>query len=461
VDRLIKRFDGVQDGDLVLCEARGVAYQRDSRAGRVSYDRSYYDKVCAYEGTPIARAVNAGRVALLRNWGKPGRLVDWGAGSGEFVRAARAAGYEAFGYEVLADAAAVLKAAHMWEENFTTYDQVTLWDVLEHLDDPGLLLRSVKKGALLLVSLPIFASLDAIRRSKHYRPGEHLHYWTRAGFVAWMALYNFRLLEESDHEVAAGREEIGAFAFRRDLPDYYDHIGLYDQMHSSRHYGESAVGLHLDAIARVVRDLNPASIIDYGCGRSDLAAHFWLDGARRIARYDPAIPRFKDKPEGKFDLALCTDVLEHIPMLGLEQFLAELREKSDTALFTISTKLARAKLPDGRNAHVTLLTPGEWTRWLASVFGRVERFETAWEHELLVLAGARARRPPAFRPCPGCGGELYADSWLPLRPKAEEEWVMRCTRCAAVVGLASGVATTRAQIEAAWLRQEAACAPAS
>lgn len=74
-------------------------------------------------------------------------------------------------------------------------------------------------------------------------------------------------------------------------------------------------------------------------------------------------------------------------MFSVDRVLREIREKSQRAVFTISTKPSRAKLPDGRNAHVTLLNKGEWTRWLQSYFGRIQEVGTAWEHELLMVAG--------------------------------------------------------------------------
>ncbi len=37
----------------------------------------------------------------------------------------------------------------------------------------------------------------------------------KKGFIAWAALYGFHLIERSTHEIDAGRESIGAFAFSR------------------------------------------------------------------------------------------------------------------------------------------------------------------------------------------------------------------------------------------------------
>ena len=57
--------------------------------------------------------------------------------------------------------------------------------------------------------------LNKIRESKHYRPGEHLLYWTEKGFVDWMFEKGFRFLEKRTFEIQAGREDILSFAFIR------------------------------------------------------------------------------------------------------------------------------------------------------------------------------------------------------------------------------------------------------
>ena len=398
MDELIRRFDAVRDADLMLCEHRGVAYQRDMAKDRIRYDAAYLARFDspAYTQSPAAMAVRAGRRELVaRHLAKGASVLDVGAGAGLFVWDARGAGYDARGFDVMAPAADRLRAQGLYAEELGDFAAVTLWDSLEHMEDCGIV-RKVRKGGLLFASLPVFEDLNAIRASKHYKPGEHLYYWTAAGFVAYMALRGFRLLESSDHETRAGREAIGAFAFIRDLPDRRDYITAYQEMHSTRHYGSSATELHLDTVTRLVRQLQPRSILDYGCGRSDLVAHFYLDGKRKLARYDPAIPMFRRLPEGSFDLVLACDVMEHIPMSAVDLVLSEIRAKSGTAIFTISTKLARAKLPDGSNAHCTLLTRSEWTRWIAEVFGPVEALPCTLEHELVLLAGnAQAAREAA------------------------------------------------------------------
>lgn len=393
MDPLIRRFDAVRDGDLMLCEHRGVAYQRQMHEGRIPYDDAYlatFDSP-AYSDSTIARAVNAGRCSLVARYLRAGSsLLDIGAASGAFVKLAIAAGFDAKGYDVIPNAAARLYVQGLYSDNPDAFMAVTMWDSIEHLENPVETLKRVRKNCLLFASVPVFDNLGAIRQSKHYKPGEHLYYWTPDGFVDYMALHGFRLLERSSHETEAGRDSIGAFAFIRDLPDRRDYINAYQTMHSSRHYGSSATELHLETVAGIVRRLQPKSILDYGCGRSDLVAHFWLDGKRNLGRYDPAIPVYRHMPEGQFDLALVCDVMEHIPMAAVDRVLEEVRSKSPAAVFSISTKPARAKLPDGSNAHCTLLTKMEWTRWIADVFGPVEALHSTLDHEIVLFAGTKA-----------------------------------------------------------------------
>lgn len=380
MDELIRRFNGVVDKDLVLCLDRGVAYQRDM-SRLVAYDQSYFDKCKSYEGKKIGNVIHAGRVEFVRKYvsdEKP--VLDIGIGSGEFIRWRR---HTTFGYDINPQAIVWLKAKKKWADldEFGSYSAFTMWDVLEHIPTPNDYFKFMGKGSYLFLSLPLFDDLNKIRSSKHYRPGEHLYYWTLQGIVDYTALYGFRVLEMSAFEIDAGRESIYSLALIRDLPDYEDTLEQYKKLHRSA-YGASGF-LFFGYIATTVVQLNPRRILDYGCGRSNLAAHFWKDGKREILYYDPAIPDFGTLPEGQFDLVLCTDVMEHILMRDVDRVFNEIKSKSNNVIFTISLKPAKARLPDGRNAHVTLLSADEWMRWIGDCFGYVERMATDWDHILL------------------------------------------------------------------------------
>lgn len=383
MDELIARFDAADDADLRLCHGRGIAYQRDMSVrapkGVNAAGVDYFDHYTAIEGAEIARKINAGRVAIVDKFAGVGaHVLDTGIGSGEFIKSRE----NTFGRDVNRKAIAWLTEHGKLATDTTKFGAFTYWDVLEHIENPNDHFRRMPDNCLLFTCLPIFADLTRIRESRHYKPGEHLYYWMEQGFIDWMALYRFRMLERQAFEIDAGRDGVVTFAFRKDLPGYHETLAQYQEMHAKA-YGTSAY-LFFDAIAEQVVNLNPSSVLDYGCGRSDLVAHFWKDGARRVAKYDPAIPQFKEMPDGSFDLVLCTDVMEHIPMTEVEQVLSDVKSKSRNALFTISMRPARARLPDGRNAHVTLLNAKEWMRWIKSVFGRAERIPAQWDHVLMV-----------------------------------------------------------------------------
>ena len=65
------------------------------------------------------------------------------------------------------------------------------------------------------MSLPIFNDPDKITKSKHYRPGEHIWYWSDSGLIKWFDSLGFELVERNNVETQLGREEIWTYVFRR------------------------------------------------------------------------------------------------------------------------------------------------------------------------------------------------------------------------------------------------------
>ncbi len=214
MDSFIAALPAELDGDLM--RAANVAYQYDMTV-RVDYGRDYLAKIGRYDPA-IAGRVNAGRCALVaRHLPAAGSILDIGAGDGAFVRCAISWGYDCMGYDVIPTTADRLRREALFGDEPAMFDAVTMWDVIEHLPEPGLWLRRVPRGNLLFASVPIHDDLSRVRESKHYRPGEHLYHFTDAGFVGLMRDYGYRLLERSNHETTAGRESIGGYAFCRDI----------------------------------------------------------------------------------------------------------------------------------------------------------------------------------------------------------------------------------------------------
>lgn len=211
MDALLLFTDAEPDGDLMVSRAHGVAWQADMTV-TARYDARYFDHYVALQGSPIAQALNAGRVALVdRHVGAGARVVDVGIGSGEFI----AHRPNTYGQDINPQAVAWLRERGLWADHLSDAAGVTFWDVIEHVREPDIYLRQIAEGACVFVSIPVFDDLSRVRASKHYKPGEHLYYWTAPGFVAWMAARGFGLLERTDFETAAGRDGIATFAFRR------------------------------------------------------------------------------------------------------------------------------------------------------------------------------------------------------------------------------------------------------
>lgn len=214
MDPFLSTLRGVLDRDLFLWESYGVACQSDFSVGRVAYDSAYADKCRRYEDDPVARQVVEHRVSLLREYLPAGaRVLDVGIGSGAFMRAAQEAGYDVWGFDVVPETRRQLEESGRFSDDYDLFDAVTAWDSLEHMEEPHRLLQSIREGGMLFVSIPVFTDLRRIRESKHYRPGEHLFYWTAGGMVRWAEEYGMRWLRSSDAEQKAGRDSILEFAF--------------------------------------------------------------------------------------------------------------------------------------------------------------------------------------------------------------------------------------------------------
>ena len=208
MDQFIRKMLGEVDDDLVITGG-GVAYQRD-----MSYrvEVPYFEKCSGYDGSEVADAIYAARLALVGRFvSKHTRVLDIGAGSCEFVRRRPLT----WGYDVDRRAATWLKMNGRWSADFGAFSAFCMWDVIEHVEDPDYYIRHMTIGSRLFVTIPIFDDLRRIRESRHYRPGEHLYYWTKSGFMDWVRKYGFVVLDSTSAESDAGRESVMSFALER------------------------------------------------------------------------------------------------------------------------------------------------------------------------------------------------------------------------------------------------------
>jgi SAM-dependent methyltransferase len=134
----------------------------------------------------------------------PAGLLDVGAGRGRFVAAAREAGYEATGIEPSsAREADHVSRASVEDAAFepASFDVVTMWHVLEHLEDPGTAIDRVRAwlrpGAGLVVGVPNVASVQAAlggERWYHLDVPRHRVHFTPRGLEALLRSHGFAVV---------------------------------------------------------------------------------------------------------------------------------------------------------------------------------------------------------------------------------------------------------------------------
>lgn len=213
MDPLISQLSCVPFGELNYCTCYSIAYQRDMKTS-VPYDEAYFQKYVGYENTDIANKINDFRTGITKKYCNT--LLDIGIGSGEFIKKSPV---KTYGFDINETGIAWLKERDLYvdpyRDNLSDIQGYCFWDSMEHIPQPSTLLRYLPMNSYVFISMPIFTNLLAIRSNKHYRPNEHYYYFSSDGLAAFLRMAGFGLIEISDGETQAGRQDIYTFVFRR------------------------------------------------------------------------------------------------------------------------------------------------------------------------------------------------------------------------------------------------------
>jgi hypothetical protein len=203
---------------LVWDVTRGLGFCA-ARAEPNFYGREYWNEYVTRSATPLGAALTKVRCDLVARHIDNQELVDIGIGSGQFVQVRNALHRRrTFGHDVNPWAFEWLKARGLWRSEADMLRKgvanLSYWDTLEHIDVPSRLFGACTGHVF--VSMPIYESRSAVVASKHFKPGEHLWYFTWRGLMRWAYELGFVLVEENTMETDLGREGIATFVFRRE-----------------------------------------------------------------------------------------------------------------------------------------------------------------------------------------------------------------------------------------------------
>jgi len=197
------------------------------------YDAGYVAKYEAMAETHMATMLNRHRTSLAlyaadqAEMGEniPYTYIDIGPGDGAFMRALSeevpATEDYVYGFDVNPVMIERLKADSRWADPARgayghradmKWSCMCFWDSFEHILRPDKVIASAKGIAM---SIPIFDNREHALASKHFRPDEHIWYFTDAGIKAFMKREGFVCLHADDQETRLGREGIKSYVFRR------------------------------------------------------------------------------------------------------------------------------------------------------------------------------------------------------------------------------------------------------
>ena len=153
----------------------------------VQGSREYIAEYEQEAATPLGQQIIASRWRTVKNYCKRGTLLDFGCGAGAFHMAAPPS-FVATGWDV--------NPYSVFNKPYPCgpYDVLTLWDVIEHLSAPMAIVGNYGPQ-FIFISTPNAANtnLSQFRSWKHYKPDEHIHYYTPLTLAISLAAAGYSL----------------------------------------------------------------------------------------------------------------------------------------------------------------------------------------------------------------------------------------------------------------------------
>jgi hypothetical protein len=171
------------------------------------YNLGYYENMLRmYSAT--AEKINKIRWEWIRSHCNPLTVLDYGCGVGWFRAFRPETGLTVNTFDIGEFPQTGIRLSE--------YDLICFWDVLEHLPSFDVIEELLDKAQYVAATVPIVPerrSFD-LRKWKHFKPGEHLHYWTSEMVIDMFEAYGYKLVTTGTPECPP-RQDVHSFLFER------------------------------------------------------------------------------------------------------------------------------------------------------------------------------------------------------------------------------------------------------
>ena len=175
--------------------------------------------------------------------------------------------------------------------------------------------------------------------------------------------------------------------------DYYELLDSYKELHKEegKFRGISLVPL-VPTLINVIKENNSKTLLDYGCGK---AIPYSKKECKSIGLkkpvqelcnldsfdlYDPAYPKYNKLSKKKYDIVVCTDVMEHIAEQDIDWVLKDILSHSKKTVFlNISCQPALKHFKEGKfkgqNVHVSVFHGTWWSDKVKNIWNKFKHLK--------------------------------------------------------------------------------------
>ena len=209
VEQKVKDFVSLEFFDIYSCSSCLVSYTNpipknlEKYYNQENYD-SYQKKkgIFSYIYSLIQHINNRYKTNIIKRYGF-GPLLDYGAGSGSFVKHANRVGYKSLGYEPINKSLNRNITNNMGVIKKSKYKFITLWHVLEHTKKPKELLLTIKsllsKRGKVVIAVPNIDSYDNIYYNKRwagYDVPRHVYHFNKQSLKRLLSEVKLSIIDQ-------------------------------------------------------------------------------------------------------------------------------------------------------------------------------------------------------------------------------------------------------------------------